>query len=386
MVKKNRWPLLLALVAAVNFPYPSALESFAEPTEGRASLLPERLFVPEQRSSVFALTFSPDNTILASGGYNIEQRKVTGQIQLWDVETGQPRHSWASKDSVSALAFSPDGSVLASGGGGMVSPDPPGVIQLWDARTGHLRVTLKGHTKGIAGLLFSSDGGLLASSAEYDKEVRLWNTQAGVLQRTLSFNQVSTIDFSLAWSAQTRGPGYLTVAATRYREGEWDRDVRKPGTGLVELWDIERGQVQRTLSLEKSYVWKMALAPDGRIAAGEGGSASNRTVRLWDAQTGQVLGEVAVPEGEFTRCLLFSPDGTTLISGNSYKCPIWNWKIRLWDVKTGALTKIFEPTQDANFAQKPCSGDWIRAIAVSPNGQMLAVAGDHGEVHLWRLK
>jgi len=212
--------LVLALAAVVDFPFAGAVKTFAEPSEAQPSSLPERLFTPEQRSSLFALTFSPDNTMLASGGCKVEQKKVVGQIQLWDVETGQPRHSWPSKESVSALAFSPDGSVLASGGGGMVSPNPRGVIQLWGARTGQLRLTLTGHTKGVGELLFSPDGGLLASSAKYDKEVRLWSTQAGVLQRTLSFDQASTINFSLAWSPQTPSPRYLMVAATGYREGE----------------------------------------------------------------------------------------------------------------------------------------------------------------------
>lgn len=392
MVKKNRWRFILGFVAAVNFPLAGAVKSFAEPSEAQPSSLPERLFILEQRSSVFALTFSPDHTMLASGGCKVEEKKVVGQIQLWDVETGQPRRSWPSNESVSALTFSPDGSVLASGGGGMAYPNPRGVIQLWDARTGQLKSTLTGHTKGVHELLFSPDGGLLASSAEYDKEVCLWSTQVGASQRTLSFNQASTINFSLAWSVQTSSTRYLMVAATGYREGEWDNDIRKLGTGTVELWDIERAQLQRTLPLEKTHVWNVALAPDGRIAAGEGGSASDRTVRLWDAQTGQVLSAVPVPEGEFIRSLLFTPDGTTLISANSYKLisptnsQTWNWRVRLWDVKTGELTKTFEPRQEANFTEKPCSGDWVRAMAVSPNGQMLAVAGDHGRVHLWRIK
>lgn len=386
--KKHRWPLALSFAAAVNFPFADAVKGFTEPSEAQPSSLPERVFTLEQRSSVFALTFSPDNTMLASGGCEVEQNKVVGQIQLWDVETGQPRYSWPSKESVSALAFSPDGSVLASGGGGMVFPNPRGVIQLWDARNGQLKLTLTGHKKGIKELLFSPDGGLLASSAEYDKEVRLWNTQAGILQRTLSFDQSSTINFSLAWSPQTPSRRYLMVAATGYHEGEWDNDIRKPGTGTVELWNIETGQLQRTLPLEKSYVWKMALAPDARIAAGEGGSALDRIVRLWDAQTGQVLSAVAVPEGEFTMSLLFSPDSTISISANSYKSPasgLWKWRVRFWDVKTGELLNTFEPRQQPNRTDK-CTGDHIRAIAVSPNGKMLAAASGDGLVKLWRIK
>jgi WD40 repeat protein len=58
----------------------------------------------------------------------------------------------------------------------------------------------------------------------------------------------------------------------------------------------------------------------------------------------------------------------------------------LWDVKTGELLKTFEDGQQADRTDKYCSGDWIRAIAVSPNGRMLAVADDPGTVKLWRIK
>src|SRR4051794_11884568 len=72
---------------------------------------------------------------------------------------------------VRTLAFSPDGSLLASGG-------EDRHIRIWDAATYRLRRTLEGHGDTVNGLAFAPSGALLAS-ASADHTVRLWDPDAG---------------------------------------------------------------------------------------------------------------------------------------------------------------------------------------------------------------
>jgi WD40 repeat protein/tRNA A-37 threonylcarbamoyl transferase component Bud32 len=155
--------------------------------------------------SVF-LSFSADGKTLAS--------MAQDTIILWDIATGkrigQPLQDrtlsrnrgifdhlvFSSKDprilasSQSVLAFSPNGRVLAfSGvatlwdittGFGQQLPVPPeGTVILWNVKEG--KKIDQFPTSGIAGMAFSPDGHILATSTDYT--ITLWNISTGKPQQ-----------------------------------------------------------------------------------------------------------------------------------------------------------------------------------------------------------
>ena len=156
------------------------------------------------RDMVTTLAFSPDGKTFASTSFY-------GTILLWDVETGQRRHSLpAHTDSITALAFSPDSQTLATGG--YWSPDAESTIHLWNIYTGHLLTTVEGHTEPIFALAFSPDSGTLAS-AGWDNAIHLWHPQTGQLQVTFESDTAPILALAFLPDAHNPHRNILTSAS-----------------------------------------------------------------------------------------------------------------------------------------------------------------------------
>ena len=88
-------------------------------------------------------------------------------------------------------------------------------------------------------------------------------------------------------------------------------------------------------------------------------------IRIWDARTGR-LSATLTGHTRWIRALSLSPDGDVLASGDESKT------IHLWDVKSGTRLATFKV---------PTGG--IYALAFSPNGNLLASGHSDGTIRLW---
>jgi len=131
--------------------------------------------------------------------------------------------------------------------------------------------------------------------------------------------------------------------------------------GRLTVWNLADG-TKRFEARRPEWIWSAVFSPDGRwIATGD----LDRTVRLYDAATGQVVAELAGHAGRLYS-VRFSPDGKRLVAGGLDGDAI------VWDTSTRKpITKLSGHEQG------------VFTVAVSPDGRTFATGGYDGTVRLW---
>ncbi|WUH89392.1 NACHT domain-containing protein [Streptomyces sp. NBC_00433] len=236
------------------------------------------LHVPDDAPAA-ALAFSPDGTLLATGG-------STSDVWVWDVRTGRERAFLTRDGAVWALAFSPDGTRLAVAGAG-------GVV-LWEHLNGE-------RTEGVQSLgtvralAFSPNGELLATGAQ-DGAVHLWRLDG----------------FESIGLARAAHDGSV-LAMVLPPDDEATVVVADAKNGAVRMWSASPDDPPlRTEIRHGSRVPAAAFSADGGLLATGG---DDGTVRVWDRTSGTATRHVLDEAMDGARPLALSVGGDLLAVG-----------------------------------------------------------------------
>ncbi|KAE9390723.1 WD40 repeat-like protein, partial [Gymnopus androsaceus JB14] len=134
------------------------------------------------------------------------------------------------------------------------------------------------------------------------------------------------------------------------------------------IWNAETGMIiGEPLQGHRDYVNSVAFSPDGkRIVSG----SSDNTVCIWNAETGMIIGEPLQGHRDSVRSVAFSPDGKRIVSGSDDKT------VCIWNAETGMI--IGEPLQGHR--------DSVRSVAFSPDGERIVSGSDDKTVCIWNAE
>ena len=133
----------------------------------------------------------------------------------------------------------------------------------------------------------------------------------------------------------------------------------------VRLWDVETGNLLQTLKGHTSdEVESVSFSPDGKTIV-SGGRDSDRWIRLWDANTGNLLKNLT-GHTDWIASVSFSPDGKRIISGS------FDRTVRLWSVETGNLLRTLKGHKHR-----------VASVSFSPDGKRIISGSFDRTVRLW---
>ncbi|HEY1190470.1 MAG TPA: metallophosphoesterase [Gemmata sp.] len=146
----------------------------------------------------------------------------------------------------------------------------------------------------------------------------------------------------------------------------WSPDGRFLATpsqdGTVRVWDAQTGQVLCTLKGHTRSVYAVSWSPDGRFLVS---AEFDEDIHVWHAEDGQ---HVRTLKGhtEGVVAVAWSPDGRLLASAG------YDRTVRVWNAETGR-----------HVSTRTGHTEGVVAVAWSPDGRVLASAGFDGIVQLW---
>ncbi|WP_165075019.1 WD40 repeat domain-containing protein [Paludisphaera rhizosphaerae] len=243
-------------------------------------------------SRPYALSPSADGRYLAVGGGGslaIWERKGEGWVLLTTREGTDYRY----------LAFAPDSRTLAIGGEG-------GDVRVLDVPSMKELRVLKGLDDGVHSIVFSPDGAILAA-ASFRGELVMWDWRTGVVKPALeAIGRVQCLAFT---------PDGRSLATAHWVEG-----------GGVALHDLATGRLKARFGSREGFN-SLTFSPDGSLLAA---AATDHSIRLWDARTGEVKGVLDKDIG-WVKTILFTTEGTRLAYGGR------DGTVHFWNIPAGAV-------------------------------------------------
>jgi WD40 repeat protein len=292
------------------------------------------------RGNRYAITNAVEGDLVLSGGRPSFELRPAVEPRLWETRTGTRVQLKPPGDGLRLLAIDADADrvVIATAGA-------DGAVRTWNGTSGAALARMT-HPCAVKDAQFSGDGRVLITDCD-DQVIRLWDSDRGTLLASLQHPK----PVSFAWIAANRQrvlSGTTDNTAHVWSLGPQNRvvsHVEVPHTDDLQEVDVGLdGRRVLTLANYTARLWEVAsdhrpvllkssinvnhieLSPDGRIAVLATGYGR---ALAWRLETGDEIFTVGHDDVVFEAA--FSPDGSRFATASGDR------SVRVWDAHTGNL-------------------------------------------------
>lgn len=220
--------------------------------------------------------------------------------------------------------------------------------------------TMRGHGSPVHAIVVSLDSTWAVSASgstgsfinpDSDDTLRFWDLTTGECLRTLSAQKSAVVSMALS--------------------PDGSRLISGSNDGTIRLWNLTTYDCMRTFQASESAIDFIAWVSDKRFATMSSGwfILQDQGLRLWELESGLVektIGGASPP-------VALMPGGRTLVTsitqGLGMTDPVF---LKEWSVETGECIRTYPEHEDP-----------VTALAVSPDGSLLAVGDKTGSIRTY---
>jgi WD40 repeat protein len=310
--------------------------------------------------------------------------------------------------TVTSAAITADNNTIISG-----SKD--NTIKLWNLVTGQLKRTLIGHTGVVDYLNVTTDGKYIVSADS--KNVRIWNLLTGALIREIknlepvSFIKITQDGKTLVVDGDTQiikntktevnAYGYKSSSEVEikkyiinvfnlntgvlknklvHNESFTSVKISRSGnilvsgnkTGKLNIWNLQNGRLQKTLTGHNSTINSIAISPDEKTIVS---TEEDGQIKIWDLSSGKLKSTFTGHDSIYGSVIVLISNDTLVSWLKKYKTDV-----KIWNLQTGE----FKYTLKLPKIENSHGLNNINLINFSSDGKNLITYDDDG-IQTWEL-
>jgi WD40 repeat protein len=278
---------------------------------------------------VCSIAISKDGGTVYSGGED-------GKLKFWNAHSLESTKSIdAHTGWVQSIAISPNGMTLVSAG-------RDDLIKIWDAVSGKLLKSFESKQEFVKFVTFNSSGTQLVTVGR-GPHIRMWNLEP----------ELKAIEFP--------DDSFFTVSAAVFTQDDKGLVL---GADDLKLCDPVSRKTTRVFRGHTDSIGSVAISRNGKLLA-SAGAYEDKSVRLWDLQTGVCLW-VAGNSESGTDSVAFAANDTLVVGGDG------KGLITFWEVTSGnkrgsisAHTERISSIAVDPTGTKVVSGSWDKSIKIN---------------------